>query len=94
MNEWIGGWRIINFCKLNEWLKRNFYACLNYVNRKFAPERGKFHTFFFFFFVAVILTYNKMYFGKTKYDKNWTGSNCVCGFVSEIGAYHISYSCI
>lgn len=46
----------------------------------------------FFLFCHINLQY-KHTFDKIEQEKNWTESNHVCGFVGEIGAYHISYNC-
>lgn len=46
----------------------------------------------FVLFCHISLQYKHM-FDKIEQEKNWTESNYVCGFVGEIGAYHISYNC-
>lgn len=56
MNEWIDGWKIMIFLQA-KWLKTMLIESLHL--------RGE-NVSYFSFFVAVILTYNNMYFGETK----------------------------
>lgn len=91
MNRYMDRGIIVFFVIQNEQLKINFYGCSDYVNKKFATERGKFHILVLFIFF-VILTYSKnLHLVKLIRRKNWTWSNSVCGLVGASEAYQISY---
>lgn len=64
MDRWTVELHIFFFAIQNEWLKINFCACSNYVNRKVAIERGKFHIVIFLF--GHINLWGKYAFGKNE----------------------------